>query len=245
MRGLGGALSGGRGAWHDANPSLWNKAVSLSPFSVRTWALVAAGLLPLAAWAQGAASAPLAAASGPAVQVSTDPARAAAILKAAAELKKRPPPAAVGVVRAETAAGYRLMSGGVTAEDRALMQAERSGYSLWVSTVARPSGAYLADVELQVDSLAGPAGVHTRVLQRQLEGPWLLLALPAGSYEITGRYRDAADQPAQTLTQRVTIARQGQREAVLRFSSVADVDSEASAAAAASAAVRPPRRGLR
>lgn len=221
----------------------------MSPTALPRLFATAACCLPLLAAAQAPlpASPPAssaAAASAPAVQVTTDPARAAAVLQAAAALKARPRPAAVGLVRAETAAGYPLLSGGVTAEDRSAMQAERGAYNLWVSTVARPSGAFLADVELQIERL-GPktpgrkeASTKTLVLQRQLEGPWLYVTLPPGSYEVTGRFRDGADAAPQTLTQRVTIAPRGRREAVLRFASVAEVGSEAAAVPAAEAPKR-------
>ena len=216
-----------------------------SPLSGRFILVLAAAALawPAAVWAQAPASAPAAAAApaasaAPAVQVSTDPERAAAVLKAAAALKQRPRPAAVGLVRGETAAGHRLLSGGITAEDRSAMQAEGAGYSLWVSTVARPSGAYLAEVELQIERI-GPqaagrkaAASKTLVLQRQLEGPWLFVALPAGSYAVSGRFRDHEGQAPQTLNQRVNIGKKGQRQVVLRFASAADVDAEAAAASA-------------
>lgn len=161
------------------------------------------------------------------VKESTDPARAAAIEKAAAALKNRPPQPSVDIVRGKTEAGYAFVSGGISLDQRNTMQAERAAYSLWVATVAKPSGAYLVDVDLRIVRVGGNKAV---VLQRKMEGPWLLLALPEGSYEVTGSFKehpaDAAEQP-QTLKTRVNIAKKGQRQAVLRFASAATVDSEA------------------
>jgi hypothetical protein len=223
--------------WKTAVPTRSLFGPLFRPSALSAAALAAALALPACAWAQAAGSASVPAS---AVQVSTDPARAAEVLRTAAELRQRPRTAPVAPVRAETAAGYKLLSGGVTAGDRTAMQAERAGYSLWVSTVAKPSGAYLADVDVQIERI-GPksagskaASTKTLVLQRQMEGPWLLVALPPGSYEVTGRFRDGAQAPVQTLSQRANIAKKGQREVMLRFNSAADVDSEASAAAAAS-----------
>jgi hypothetical protein len=153
---------------------------------------------------------------------STDPARAAAIERAAAALKARPAQPAVGLVRAKTSGGQDLLSGGNTGDDRAAMYAERERYSLWVSAVAKPSGAYLADTELRiVDAKKG-----TPVLERKMEGPWLFVALPEGRYDVSGSFlADGADK-AQTLTSRVNVPGKGQRQVVLRFDSNATVDPD-------------------
>ncbi|MFY9513445.1 MAG: hypothetical protein WAQ05_20975 [Rubrivivax sp.] len=156
------------------------------------------------------------------VQESTDPARAAAIEKAAAELKQRPPQPAVGIVRAKTPDGFDLLSGGITAGDRVSMHGERAAYSLWIATVAKPSGAYLADVDVRVLQ----SKTRTLVLERKMEGPWLLLALPEGPYEVSGSFREAGSDKPQTLTMRVSVLKKGQRQAVLRFDSKATVDPE-------------------
>lgn len=186
----------------------------------RMAALGATVLLALAApaHAQQAASAP---ASG--VQESTDPAKAAAIEKAAAALKNRPPQPAVGLVRAKTADGHDLLSGGVTQADRVTMHSERQRYGLWVATVAKPSGAYLADVDLRITRVAGKAVV----LERKMEGPWLLVALPEGQYDVVGTFREPGTDKPQTLTQRISVPKSGQRQAVLRFDSKAAVDTDA------------------
>lgn len=172
--------------------------------------------LPIAAFAQASASA-----SG--VQESTDPAKAAAVEKAAAELKKRPPQPPVALVRAKTDSGDALLSGGVTLGDRMTMHAERQNYGLWVATVAKPSGAYLADVDLRIVRL----GSRALVLERKMEGPWLMVALPEGAYEVSGRFRETGAEKAQSIVVRVNVPKKGQRQAVLRFESKASVDTEA------------------
>ncbi len=168
----------------------------------------------LAAHAQNAATGGL--------QESTDPARAAAIEKAAAELKRRPAQPAVGLVRATTPAGHKLLSGGFTADDRATMSAEKQQYSLWIATVAKPSGAYLSEVDLRITDQKSKAVV----LQRKMEGPWLMIALPPGNYELTATLAEAGSQQPQTLTTRVSVPAKGQRQAVLRFESQASIDPE-------------------
>lgn len=153
---------------------------------------------------------------------SAGPAKIAAIEQRAADLKARPPQPAAGIVRTRTAGGLELLSGGITIDERVTMRAESAGYSLWVSTVAKPSGAYLADVDLRIVQTKGKASI----LERKMEGPWLFVALPEGSYEVSATFRaDGADKP-QTITTRVTVPKTGQRQAVLRFDSNANVGPE-------------------
>jgi len=157
-----------------------------------------------------------------AVKGSTGPAKATAIEQRAADLKARPPQAEAGIVRTKTAGGLDLLAGGITIGDRVTMRAESAGYSLWVATVAKPSGAYLADVDLRIVQSKGKASI----LERKMEGPWLFIALPEGSYEVSATFRaDGADKP-QKITTRVTVPKTGQRQAVLRFDSNDNVSPE-------------------
>ena len=154
-----------------------------------------------------------------AVKGSAGPAKAAAIEQRAAELKARPPQPASGIVRTKTAGGLDLMSGGITISDRAAMRTESAGYSLWVSTVAKPSGAYLADVDLRIVQLEG----KTPILERKMEGPWLFVSLPEGRYDLSATFTASGAVKPQTITTRVTVPKTGQRQAVLRFDSNANV----------------------
>jgi hypothetical protein len=169
--------------------------------------------LALAAQAQTAATG---------IQESTDPAKAAAVERAAAALQSRPPQPEVGLVRAKTAGGHEILSGGVTVSDRITMHAELERYSLWVATVAKPSGAYLLDADLRIVDLKS----KTVVLERKMEGPWIFLALPEWPYEVSATFRDAGAEKAQTLSTRVSIPKKGQRQAVLRFDATASVDPD-------------------
>jgi hypothetical protein len=157
------------------------------------------------------------------VRESTDPARAEAVRKAAAELRARGPQPSAALVRTQTADGHALLSGGNTLEDRVTMHAERQRYGLWVATVAKPSGAYLADVQLRITRAQG----GTTVLERPMEGPWLMVALPPGSYVVTGTFKEPGSESAKTLNSRVSVPQGGQRQVVLRFDSAATVDPDA------------------
>ena len=157
-----------------------------------------------------------------AVRESTDPARVAAVERAAAELQSLPPQKAFGVEHGRTASGYETLSGGISPGDRVKMHAQRDHYSLWVATVAKPSGAYLADVDLRIVN----AKTQAVVLDRQMEGPWLFVKLPAGQYNLSATFHAADGAPTQTLNSQVAIANQGLRQAVLRFDSNATVGPE-------------------
>jgi len=211
--------------------------LSVQRFSL--FAAFGAALLPLSVSAQPAsAAAPASAASAAAVPASaavletTDPKRAAEVLKEARAIGDRnarvakwggPPPSAV-LVRGKTDEGVAFLSGGITVDDRKTMHAERAGYSLWVATVAKRSGAYLSDVHLRITR----AGDKQPVMDRTMDGPWMLLALPAGRYDVVATM--AADGPdkEQTLKTQVQLAKAGQRQAVLRFDSSAELSTDGS-----------------
>lgn len=164
------------------------------------------------------------------VKESTDPARVAAVERAAREIKDRlareadsgKAPTSAFVVHGQTEGGLAYLSGGVTVDDRTTMYAERASYSLWVATVAVGSGAYLSDVHLRIVNLNG----KKLVLEQTMDGPWFFAALPSGRYEISATVPPDGPDAAQTLTTRVDIAPRGQRQAVLRFASSAKVSTE-------------------
>ncbi len=191
--------------------------------------------LPAPASPASAASAAAQAASAPAsaaVRESTDPRRAAAVLKEARAIGDRnanvaktggAPPVA-GLVRGKADDGSAFLSGGVTIDDRKTMRAERASYNLWVATVAKRSGAYLGDVRLAITR----AGEKAPLLARTMDGPWLLAALPPGRYEIVATLPGDANTKEQTLKSQVQLAKTGQRQAVMRFESAAELSPDGS-----------------
>jgi hypothetical protein len=93
-------------------------------------------------------------------------------------------PVQVGVLRETTPSGVALLSGGITVGDRVAMHAERDRYSLWIATVAKPSGAYLSDARLRLLD----AKSRVVVLERVMHGPWLMAAVRPGRYELEATY---------------------------------------------------------
>jgi hypothetical protein len=154
-----------------------------------------------------------------------DPARAAAVEQAARELKERgmaQPLSSADIVRSKTDAGFAFLSGGVSTEDRQSMSAERAQYTLWVATVAKPSGAYLANAKLRIVNVRD----KSVVLERTMDGPWLFAGLPAGTYDVSATFRADGTDKDQVLSERVSVGKSGQRQVVLRFASAAEVAPE-------------------
>lgn len=125
-------------------------------------------------------------------------------------------------VRDKTAEGLAFVSGGVSIDDRQTMHAERKNYSLWIATVAKPSGAYLADARLRVVDAKG----KRTVVERTLEGPWYMIALPPGRYEVQTTFRADGSSVDQNLSQTVNVTVGTVRQVVFRFDSKAEVSPD-------------------
>lgn len=121
-------------------------------------------------------------------------------------------PPANALIRGTSPRGWALLEGGIGRTEIESMEAERSRYSLWIITAARVSGAYLADVEIGITDEHG-----AKVLERKLEGPWLMIDLPLGHYEVQAHL-------GQERQKRVTTIHPGDHhQMVFYFSVDADV----------------------
>jgi hypothetical protein len=117
--------------------------------------------------------------------------------------------------------GITYVSGGIGQSELKELHAERKRYNLWVATLAKGSGAYLSDARLHI---TGEPGQRV-VLDHTMAGPWFFATLPAGRYEISATKRGAGGAD-ETQTLRVTVRAGVLRQAVLRFTSDADVGPE-------------------
>jgi len=81
--------------------------------------------------------------------------------------------------RGQTLRGEPFLAGGIGQDEIAALRLARGGYDLSVTTAARRSGAYLADVRLRIRDEAGQL-----VFDRVLGGPWLLVDLKPGRYAL-------------------------------------------------------------
>jgi hypothetical protein len=111
-----------------------------------------------------------------------------------------------------TAAGYHFATGGVSSTERAELRARRGEFTLWISTAARRSGALLGDVQVTVSDAR-----HRVVYEGPLDGPWLLLDLPAGRYDVQARIA------GQWQTRVVMLQDHGLQQTVFQFDIQSDV----------------------
>lgn len=88
------------------------------------------------------------------------------------------------LMRGTTADGSPFVEGGIGADETAELEAQRNQYSLWLITAVRVSGAYLAEVQVRITDERGRV-----LLERKMSGPWLLVNLPIGRYELQASYR--------------------------------------------------------
>lgn len=86
---------------------------------------------------------------------------------------------AMPMERGRTDLGSPFVSGGVGLAEQDTLKAEGAGYALSVLTATRGAGSYLADVRIHITD----ANSHA-VLDTLMDGPWLLVDLPAGRYEV-------------------------------------------------------------
>lgn len=93
-----------------------------------------------------------------------------------------------------TAQGLRYFVGGVGLDERALMDRQFGHYSLRVE-VAEKGGAYTTGVGIRIADAQGRP-----VLEAMMEGPVLLVDLPAGQYQID------ATQGMQQQSRKVSVA---------------------------------------
>jgi hypothetical protein len=87
--------------------------------------------------------------------------------------------AAVPRPAASVQPGVPVLSGGVGASDRAMIESQQQNYSLKL-VYSGQGGAFLSDVNVNVYNKAGE-----QVLSTVTNGPILLAKLPAGTYKVT------------------------------------------------------------
>lgn len=93
-----------------------------------------------------------------------------------------------------TPQGMRYASGGVSHEELTALHAQKDGYSLWVITAALRTGAHLADVRVAIRD-----DKKQLVFDRRLDGPWLLIELPLGRYEVEASLGNEVQKRATTI----------------------------------------------
>ena len=99
-----------------------------------------------------------------------------------------PSASADDLVIARNAEGVSYISGGVGTESIDRLNALASDFNLKL-VFALSSGAYLSDVRVVIADLKGKT-----LLDTTSEGPWLLLRLPAGTYQVVASHADKSQK---------------------------------------------------
>ena len=120
-------------------------------------------------------------------------------------------PAVHAMVEGRTSQGGAFVSGGIDVGERDALAARRAQASLRITTAARGSGAYLADVQMRIVARDGAT-----VLDTTLDGPWLLVDLAPGDYRVQ------AVEGTQSLERQVRIRAGAAREIVFYFEAPAE-----------------------
>lgn len=93
-----------------------------------------------------------------------------------------------------TAQGQPYVSGGVALGERDALDRQRASHSLWVATAVKRSGAYLSDVRVRIRDSAGAT-----VLDARLDGPWLLVTLGLGRYQVEASFAGQTQEKTTTI----------------------------------------------
>lgn len=118
--------------------------------------------------------------------------RSIAVLAAAASIAVASP--SLASTSGKTAQGWAFLDGGIGQTETETMESERGQYSLWIMTAGRTSGAHLADVDVAIVNDKGE-----QVFERRLQGPWLMIDLPLGRYEVRSRYGQESQSRITTI----------------------------------------------
>jgi hypothetical protein len=105
-----------------------------------------------------------------------------------------------------TAEGIWYSVGGIGEDESDQFAADSEHHALSVRFAARGSGAYLPDVALRIVD-----DQQRTVFAGRLDGPWLLMDLPAGRYELVGTYEGEVSRLD------VVVPAHGRRSAVMYF----------------------------
>lgn len=122
---------------------------------------------------------------------------------------------AASMTDGRTAQDRPFSSGGVTQEELADLRSKQPFYSVSLLTAARGSGAYLVSVRVRITD-----GQGTLVLETEMDGPYLLVDLLPGKYEIE------AVNEGETQKRTLTLRQGSPQRLVLYFKSDAEVSPD-------------------
>lgn len=106
-------------------------------------------------------------------------------------------PAGAQLPAVQTQGEVHYLSGGIGSDESEAIKAARDAYSLTLTLAGKSEGrdVYLSSVPVTIRDAAG----HT-VLEVTTSGPYLLVELPAGRYEISARYAGEEKKTSASIT---------------------------------------------
>ncbi len=111
--------------------------------------------------------------------------------------------------------GIDYATGAVTVSELEQLQQERRDYSVWITTAAKGSGAWLSDAQVRITD-----SKQQLVLDTMIVGPWLMAELPRGRYTIETTWE------GQTQRRTANVGSGGLQRFVLYFDSPAEVSPD-------------------
>ena len=118
---------------------------------------------------------------------------------------------AVAISVGTTSQGLPYVTGGITDDERSELDANAVPHGLKVVTVARESGDYLADARVVIADADG-----RKLLDAQLDGPFLQLELDPGRYVVDAQFE------RQVVSKEIVVGSQAPRVLVFAFDADAD-----------------------
>lgn len=124
-------------------------------------------------------------------------------------------PVAAEPLRGRTSDGIAFATGGISVSEQQDLERHKDRFSLWITTAAKKSGAYLADVQVKISDGAGKV-----LFNAPIPGPWLFIDLPPGRYQV-----EAAHQ-GKPQTRSTNIRAGDRHQMVFHFDDPAQVSPE-------------------
>ena len=111
-------------------------------------------------------------------------------------------PPAVMISQGTTAQGFPFISGGVSSEEREVLEASRKAYNVQL-TFAEIGGAYLADVNLVITDAKGG-----EIIGIKANGPLFYIQLPPGRYGVSATFKNETKKLKSVIVAKDKIVRQ-------------------------------------
>jgi hypothetical protein len=97
-------------------------------------------------------------------------------------------PPAIVIVEGKTTQGFPYLSGGVSSDEREVMEERGKSYNLKLMFAAK-TGAYLSNVKLVIGDTKGE-----EIVSIATNGPWFFIQVPSGSYSVNATFTGETKQ---------------------------------------------------